>query len=161
MCPFRIKPSLHIKHGFTWLDTLHEVQLHGEEIGVWYAVSHTRIVVPMLFECAVDELDEHDCWFQQDGATCHSANETTNMFRGCFIEPLLSKSVWPPCSHSLTPPEFFLWIHLKERSHKGNPRMLSNLKKAISQAINDITLAVLRRVSRNVRNHVELCLQKI
>jgi hypothetical protein len=56
-------------------------------------------VGPLLFESTVDdavyrdlvqqfvallELDERNCWFQQDGATCHTVNETINMLRDFF-----------------------------------------------------------------------------
>ena len=41
--------------------------------------------VPLL------ELDEHDCWFQQDGATCHTANETINLLRAVFVTVLSLK----------------------------------------------------------------------
>ena len=81
------------------MDTLHEVLLHAEKIGVLYAVSHTRDVGPLFFESTVDgavygdiqqqfmallELGERDCWFQLDGATCHTANETINLLRDFF-----------------------------------------------------------------------------
>lgn len=47
-----------------------------------------------------------------------------------------------------------------ERAHKDNLRKLKDLKQAIAQAINDITPTMLRRVSRTMHNHVELCLQE-
>jgi hypothetical protein len=56
------------------------------------------------------ELDEHDCWFQQGGATCHTADETINMLRGLFGDRLISKNIWPPHSHDLTPPDFFYGV---------------------------------------------------
>ncbi|GFG32030.1 hypothetical protein Cfor_06830, partial [Coptotermes formosanus] len=122
MCPFRMRLSLQTRHGFTWMDTLREVQLHVEKVGVWYAVSHRRIVGPVLVECTVGdavyrdlvlkfvallELDERDRWFQQDGANRCTANETINIPRGCFSDRLVSANIWPTRSHDLTPPDFF------------------------------------------------------
>jgi len=49
---------------------------------------------------------------------------------------------------------------LKERAYKGKPRKLNDLKKAISQAIKDITPTILRLLSGSVRNRVQLCLQE-
>jgi hypothetical protein len=34
---------------------------------------------------ALLELDEHDCWFQQYGATCRTADETINMLREFLV----------------------------------------------------------------------------
>jgi hypothetical protein len=82
------------------------------------------------------------------------------MFREFFGNRLISKIVWTSRSHDLTPPIFFLWDHLKERVYKGNPRKLNDFKKAISQAIKDITPTILRLLSESVRNHIQLCLQE-
>jgi hypothetical protein len=40
---------------------------------------------------ALLELDEHGCWFQQGGASCHTASETINMLRGFFGDCIISK----------------------------------------------------------------------
>ena len=47
----------------------------------------------------MQELDLHDMWFQQDGATCHTARVTMNLLRGEFGEHFISHSGpanWPP-----------------------------------------------------------------
>jgi hypothetical protein len=53
------------------------------------------------------ELDEHDCSFQQDGATCHTASETINILGNFFGDRFISKNIWPLRSLNLTPPDFF------------------------------------------------------
>ena len=83
---------------------------------------------------ALLELDEHDCWFQQDGAT-HAVNETMNMLRDFFGDRLISKNIWPRSSPDLTPPNFFLSCHLKERAYKDNPCTQNVFKVAVWQAI--------------------------
>ena len=43
----------------------------------------------------------HDIWFQQDGATCHTARETMNLLRSRFGEQFISclgPVDWPPRS---------------------------------------------------------------
>jgi len=85
------------------------------------------------------------------------------MLRDFFGNRLFPKTIWPPRSRDLTSPIFFFWgggVHLKERAYKGNPRTLNDLKKAISQAIKDITLTMLRHVTGSVLNRVQLCLQE-
>jgi len=59
---------------------------------------------------ALLELDEHDCWFQQDGATSHTANETMNVLRDIFGDCLITKNM------AAMFPRFFLSCHLKERA---------------------------------------------
>jgi len=43
---------------------------------------------------ALLELDEHDRWFQQDGATSCTVNETMNVLRDVFGDCLISKNIW-------------------------------------------------------------------
>jgi hypothetical protein len=81
------------------------------------------------------------------------------MFREFFGNRLISKIVWTSHSRDLTPP-LVVFYRLKERVYKGNPRKLNDLKKAISQAIKDITPTILRLLSGSVGNHVQLCLQE-
>ena len=35
---------------------------------------------------------------------------------------------WPPRSPDLTPPAFYLWCHVKEKTYKLEPRNLPELK---------------------------------
>ncbi|GFG33243.1 hypothetical protein Cfor_04553 [Coptotermes formosanus] len=115
--------------------TLHEVPFHTKKIGVWCTVSCRRIVGRLFFEPTVDgtvhrdpvqqfvallELDEHNCWFQKNSATSHTANETINVLRDTFGDHLISENIWPPCSPDLTI-RYFLWGHFIERVHKHNP----------------------------------------
>jgi len=84
-----------------------EVLHHTEQIVVWCAVSYKRIVGTQFFESTVDgeifvqqfvallELDEHDRWFQQDGATSHTVNETVNVLWDVFGDCLISENIWP------------------------------------------------------------------
>jgi hypothetical protein len=109
---------------------------------------------------ALLELDELDCWCHEDGAACRTTNETLNMLRDFFGERLISKRIWPPRSRDITLSILFSMGHLKEIAYKDNPRTQNDLKKAISQAINDITPTMVRGLSGSVRNRVQLCLQE-
>jgi hypothetical protein len=102
----------------------------------------------------VFEPDKCDCSFQQDTATCHTANETMNILRHFFGDHLISRNIWPPHYPELTLPDFFLWGHLKERAYNDNPHILNDVKKAILQALNNITPTVLRHMLHNMHNHV-------
>ena len=57
-------------------------------------------------------LDMQNLWFQQDGATPHTARETMAILRAAFPGRSISRVgevPWPPRSPDLTPPDFFPW----------------------------------------------------
>ena len=89
---------------------------------------------------ALLELDEHDCWFQKDGATSHTVNEIMNMLRDVFGDGLISTNIWPRCSPDLTMPNFFLSCHLKERSYKDNSYTQNDFRVVIWQAVQQMSL---------------------
>ena len=64
----------------------------------------------------MQELDLHDMWFQQNGATCHTALVTMDLLRGEFGEHFISSSRpvnWPLRLCDLTPLDYFLCGHVK------------------------------------------------
>jgi hypothetical protein len=89
----------------------HEVPLHSRKIGCWCAISSKRILGPIFFSKTVtaekyQEIimqfisflneEERFCWLQQDGATSHTANSTTEMLKQFFDDRIISKNLWPP-----------------------------------------------------------------
>ncbi|GFX13575.1 putative DD41D transposase [Trichonephila clavipes] len=62
------------------------------------------------------ELNNHDVqelWFQQDGATCHTARATIDLLKDTFGDRLISRFGpvnWPPRSCDLTPLDYFLFV---------------------------------------------------
>jgi hypothetical protein len=88
----------------------------------------------------IDEYgEEHnleDFWFQQDGATAHTARRPwailKEMFPGRVVS--LNEAVpWPSRSLDLSPCDFFLWGYLKAEVFKHRSRSLDQLKKAIQE----------------------------
>ena len=99
---------------------IHKTPLHDLKIGVWCAVSGTRIAGPVFFESTVntdvylhileqlnDQLtpqDKMQFFFQQNGATCHTSHRSLTRVRHMFTEErTISKGLWPPrfptCHH--------------------------------------------------------------
>ncbi|GFW35862.1 transposable element Tc3 transposase [Trichonephila clavipes] len=80
----------------------------------------------MITNFLIPELNNHDVqelWFQQDGATCHTARATIDLLKDTFGDRLISRFGpvnWPPRSCDLTPLDYFLWgYHWSMRiSHK-------------------------------------------
>ncbi|GFW19618.1 uncharacterized protein TNCV_1605091 [Trichonephila clavipes] len=69
----------------------------------------------MITNFFIPELNNHDVqelWFQQDGATCHTARATIDLLKDTFGDHLISRFGpvnWPPRSCDLTPLDCFLW----------------------------------------------------
>ncbi|GFU69933.1 uncharacterized protein TNCV_3348581 [Trichonephila clavipes] len=64
----------------------------------------------MITNFFIPELNNHDVqelWFQQDGATCHTARATIDLLKDTLGDRLISRFGpvnWPPRSCDLTPP---------------------------------------------------------
>ena len=101
------------------LYVIHETSLHDLKIGVWCAVSGTKIVGPIFFESTVntdvylyilrqfnDQLtpqDKMQFFFQQDGATCHTSHRSLTRVHDMSTEKrTTSKGLWPTCSPDLS-----------------------------------------------------------
>ncbi|GFS62380.1 hypothetical protein TNCV_5032251 [Trichonephila clavipes] len=91
-----------------------ETPLHPEKLTVWCALWAGGIIGPYFFKndeghnvtvngdryramitnFFIPELNNHDVqelWFQQDGATCHTARATNNLLKDTFGDPLISR----------------------------------------------------------------------
>ena len=102
-------------------------------------------------------------WFQQDGAPPHRARQTMSWLRDHFQDRLISEGAgieWPAHSLDLTPPDFFLWGHLKSQVNKTEPKILQDLKKAVEQAVRRITFTTYRAGMEGARERAKLCLQE-
>ncbi|GFS60576.1 RNase H domain-containing protein [Trichonephila clavipes] len=72
----------------------------------------TNFFIPELNNPDVQEL-----WFQQDGATCHTARATIDLLKDTFGDRLISRFGpvnWPARSCNLTPLDYFLWGYVKK-----------------------------------------------
>jgi hypothetical protein len=108
--------------------TFHERPLRSSKVRVWCAISRWRIISPIFFSETITaehyqelimnlisllEVDERDCWFQQDGATVHTANSTMQMLSEFSGFCIISRNLWPARSSDLSPSDFYLWGVLK------------------------------------------------
>ncbi|GFW29547.1 uncharacterized protein TNCV_1549581 [Trichonephila clavipes] len=98
-------------------------------------------------ECFFQEL-----WFQQDGATCHTARATIYLLKDTFGDRLISRFGpvnWPPRSCDLTPLDYFLWGYVKSLVYADKPQMLDHLEDNIHRVIADIRPQMLEKVIEN------------
>ncbi|GFX61383.1 uncharacterized protein TNCV_4894271 [Trichonephila clavipes] len=109
----------------------------------------------MITNFFIPKLNNHDVqelWFQQDGATCHTARATIDLLKDTFGDRLISRFGpvnWPPRSCDLTPLDYFLWGYVKSLVYADKPQTLDHLKDNIRRVIADIRPQMLEKVIEN------------
>ncbi|GFX32930.1 transposable element Tcb1 transposase [Trichonephila clavipes] len=124
-------------------DEGHNVTVNGDR----YRAMITNFFIPPLNNHDVQEL-----WFQQDGATCHTARATIDLLKDTFGDRLISRFGpvnWPPRSCDLTPLDYFLWGYVKSLVHADKPQTLDHLEDNIRRVIADIRPQMLEKVIEN------------
>lgn len=163
---------------------LHEVPLHPLKVTVWCGIYGRNVIGPYFFEDGdgntitvngehyrtmirdfllpqIDRLGLENMWFQQDGATAHTARATMDILRQAFPGRVISRYGdlhWPARSPDLTAPDFFLWSFLKSRVYINKPQTLVALKENIRQEIENLSPEVLRTVMENVVKRAQICI---
>ncbi|GFX84863.1 uncharacterized protein TNCV_4996951 [Trichonephila clavipes] len=124
-------------------DEGHNVTVNGDR----YRAMITNFFIPELNNHDVQEL-----WFQQDGATCHTARATIDVLKDTFGDRLISRFGpvnWPPRSCDLTPLDYFLWGYVKSLVYADKPQTLDHLEYNIRRVIADIRPQMLEKVIEN------------
>lgn len=160
-----------------------ESPLHPPRLTVWCGIWAGGVLGPYFFEDGDNRTvtvngDEYrkmiinflapqlkalklvNMWFQQDGATCHTAKATMATLRSLFPGRLISKSGdidWPPRSPDLTAPDFFLWGYLKDIVYANKPSTLMDLKQNIQKAVLDISPDLCQKVLENTIKRAREC----
>jgi len=146
-----------LDHSGSWTTTRRSVSINTERyvqvLGkLWTALGRRRGVVRVVQ------------WFQHDGATPHSSNESLASLQQRFPDRLLiSRSCdpqWSPHSPDLNLPDFYLWGYLKDRVYGNNPQTVPDLKAAITAAIRAIPREECGRVIENFALRIQMCLQR-
>ncbi|GFV93520.1 transposase [Trichonephila clavipes] len=106
----------------------------------------------MITNFFIPELNNHDVqelWFQQDGATCHTARAIIDLLKDTFGDRLISRFGpvnWLPRSCDLTPLDYFLWGYVKSSVYADKPQTLDHLEDNIRRVIADIRPQMLEKV---------------
>ncbi|GFY01749.1 putative transposable element [Trichonephila clavipes] len=101
---------------------------------------------------ATNLVELKELWFQQDGATCHTARATIDLLKDTFGDRLISRFGpvnWPPRSCDLTPLDYFLWGYVKSLVYADKPQTLDHLEDNIRRVIADIRPQILEKVIEN------------
>ncbi|GFW48593.1 uncharacterized protein TNCV_4241741 [Trichonephila clavipes] len=129
--------------GVKLIHKCHNVTVNGDR----YRATITDFFIPELNNHDVQEL-----WFQQDGATCHTARATIYLLKDTFGDRLISRfgpMNWPPRSCDLTPLDYFLWGYVKSLVYADKPQTLDHLEDNICHVIADIRPQMLEKVIEN------------
>ncbi|GFX93524.1 general transcription factor II-I repeat domain-containing protein 2 [Trichonephila clavipes] len=114
---------------------LHQLNLNGDR----YRALITNFFIPELNNHDVQEL-----WFQQDGATCHTARATIDLLKDTFGDRLISR--FGPVNWQQ---DYFLWGYVKSLVYADKPQTLDHLEDNICRVISDIRPQMLEKVIEN------------
>ena len=102
-------------------------------------------------------------WFQQDGATAHTARAVLALLQQDFTGKVISKNgsvPWPPRSPDLSLCDFFLWGHLKNPVYARPERSLRTLKRRIRAAVASIPEETIRAAQNALTARLRACVRQ-
>ena len=156
-----------------------EKPIHPKRVTVWCGFWSRGIIGPFFFEneqglavsvngdryrtmlnkflyTKIEEKYIGNIWFQQNDATCHTAEVTLDVLRPVFRDRIINRRadvVWPPRSCDLTPLDYYLWGALKDKCYANKPETIDALK-----AIGEILLHTIDNVLKNWTDRVGYCI---
>lgn len=162
---------------------IQEQPMHPRRVTVWCGLWAGGVIGPYFFENAagnvvtvngvryrnmitnflwpeLHDMDLENMWFQQDGATCHTGNETIDLLREKFPGRVISRRGdidWPPRSCDLTPLDYFLWGYVKGKVYADDPQTIDQLKDNIRRVIGDIEPQLCDNVMENFTKRMVAC----
>jgi hypothetical protein len=104
--------------------------------------------------------ETQNLWFQQGGATAHTARTVMRVLSEIFPVRVISRSEdieWPARSSDLNVCDFFLWGYLKSSVYEKKPRTTVDLKQNIREEVEAISSTILQRVMQNFQKRLREC----
>lgn len=103
------------------------------------------------------------CIFMHDGAPPHWCRAVRQWLDSTFPQRWMGRGSpnmkWPPRSPDLTPCDFFLWGHVKERVYQGTVNTVEELKDRIERALRSVDGDMLERVFLEYQRRLRLCIR--
>jgi hypothetical protein len=99
-------------------------------------------------------------WSHNSGRLLQGVQKVTQpmaYLESVFPGRLISKRLRPPRSPDLSPPDFFLWGHLKDTVYSNHPHTLQELQANILRTVDRISTGTLQNVFANMIRRVHLC----
>jgi hypothetical protein len=155
---------------------LHQHPLHSDKLTVWCGIASFGVLGPYFFEdnegAVVAVATEHyvemlhnfcepelrrhgscisSVWFQQDGATAHTARTSISVLRECFHNTsfLVAVTFHGLRSPDLSACDYFLWGYLKSKLLISKPTTTEELKQGIKEEVSAIPEQMTHQVMEN------------
>lgn len=179
---FYLTESINKQNNRMWLNERPEdwieKPLHDAKVLVWCAITSRKVYGPYFFEESVNQhnylhmlksffwprhyrlKDAKKYYFQQDGATPHTANLVQDYLKDKFGDQFIGKKQWPPRSPDLNPCDYFLWGYLKSKVYKPLPKTLDDLKENITREIQKISTSILESTFLNFTKRCHLLIER-
>lgn len=93
--------------------------------------------------------------FKQNTATAHMTYASLEALHKVFSDHVISRDLWPSCSHDLTPCVLHLSGRLKGKVYKANSHTPDEPRNNIHHAISTISGEELRRVTAMFHGYAE------
>ena len=135
---------------------------NGEEKAVPVNWERYHSMLTDFFIRLVKDVDQADIHFQQDGVTCHTTRANMSHLLDNFLGRLnawFGEFEWPVRTPDLSPLDFFLWGHLKERVYRDSPKTLTELKEAVGNEITCIGSEVTKTVFDSTKKIAQDCIE--
>jgi hypothetical protein len=131
--------------------------------GAGYLDLLNDMIIPRLQETHAERINR--AWWIQDGAPSHRSVAVRNKLNEVFANRIIAlghQVEWPPRSPDLTPCDFFLWGHLKNKVYSTLPRDTDELRQRIEIEANFLREdgALVRRVMAGMRRRMQLCVDR-
>lgn len=155
------------RFGFNvWLGVLGDhiigpIIFDGTLTGPRYLEFLQNIIVPQINQIPNTNIDE--VYFQQDGAGPHNAIIVRDYLNQLFPDRWIGTHGpvrWPARSPDLTPLDFFIWAHLKNRVYMTAPTTRQDLEERVRHEIAQITPQQLQNVRRATISRATLCINQ-
>ena len=108
-----------------------------------------------------EEEDIGNIWFQQDGATCYTAEVTFDVLSPVFEVLIINRRadvVQPPWSCDLISLDYYLWGAVKDTCYADKPETIDALNDNICEAIGEIQLHTIDNVLKHWADRVGYCM---
>ena len=105
--------------------------------------------------------DIGNIWFQQDRATCQTAEATLDVLSPDFEDRIISHRadvIWPPRSCDLTPLDYYLWDAVRDKCYADKAEAIDALKDNIRETMGKILLHTIDNVLKNWADVVGYCM---
>lgn len=157
-----------------------EEPLHSERVTALVGIGYYGIIGPFFFDGNVngerylamlrDRVvpalqrwpNFNDLILVQDGAPPHYSLNVRAYLNEIFEDRWIGRAspflTWPPRSPDLTPMDFFVWGHLKDRLYKGQKfASLEVLKAKVDEEAQSITIGMVLKALKSFWNRMLLC----